>query len=199
MDQGVIENIKHRYKKHLLRKFLLGFSEHDSFIEFAKSLTVKDAVFLSAKSWDEVSSLLLSRAWNKLGFGPQSDSLQEELPELSDDCNWLGITEAEKEEWLTMDDSETGVQELTDEDIIGMVQASSSIDDSDEEDEQEPVGPTITHSEAEEAFSIGLSWLEKQSEATPMKIVLFHELYSLAVKKKHDSLKQTCITDFFKS
>ena len=98
-----------------------------------------------------------------------------------------------------MDDSETGVQELTDEDIIGMVQASSSsIDDSDEEDEQEPVCPTITHSEAEEAFSTGLSWLEKQSEATLMKIVLLHELYSLAVKK-HDSLKQTCITDFFKS
>ena len=87
MDQGVIENIKRRYKKHLLRKLLLGSSEHDSFIEFAKSLTVKDAVFLSAKSWDEVSSLSLSRAWNKLGFGPQSDSLQEELPELSDDCN----------------------------------------------------------------------------------------------------------------
>ena len=119
-----------------MRKLLLGSSEHDSFIEFAKSLTAKDAVFLSAKSWDEVSSLSLSRAWNKLGFGPQSDSLQEELPELSDDCNRLGTTEAEKEEWLTMDDSETGVQELTDEDIIGMVQASSSsIDDSDEEDE----------------------------------------------------------------
>ena len=47
MDQGVIENIKRRYKKHLLRKLLLGSSEHDSFIEFAKSLTVKDAVFLS--------------------------------------------------------------------------------------------------------------------------------------------------------
>ena len=51
----------------------------------------------------------------------------------------------------------------------------------------------------EEAFSIGLSWLEKQSEATPMKIVLLHELHSLAVNKKHDSLKQTHITDFFKS
>ena len=99
-----------------------------------------------------------------------------------------------------MDDSETGVQELTDEDIIGMVQASSSsIDDSDEEEEKGPVGPTVTHSEAEEAFSIGLSWLEKQSEATPIKIVLLHELHSLVVKKKHGSLKQAHITNFFKS
>ena len=126
MDQDVIENIKGRYKKHLLRKLLLGSTEHDSFLEFPKSLPIKDVVFLSAKSWDKVSSLSLSHAWSKLGFGPQSDSLQEELPELSDDWNQLGITEAEKEEWLTMDDSETGVQELTDEDIIGMVQASSS-------------------------------------------------------------------------
>ena len=56
-----------------------------------------------------------------------------------------------------MDDSETGAQEMTDEDIVGMVQvSSSSIDDSDEENEQEPVDPTITHSEAEEAFSSAL-------------------------------------------
>ena len=104
----------------------------------------------------------LSRAWNKLGFGPQSDSLQEELLELSDDCNQLGITEAKKEEWLTIDDSETDVQELTDEDIIGMVQASSSsIDDSEKEDEQEPIGPTINHSEAEEVFKHWLIMVRK--------------------------------------
>ena len=95
-----------------MTKLLLGSSEHDSFLEFAKSLAVKNAVFLSAKSWDKVSLLSLSHAWNKLCFGPQSDSLQEELPELSEDCNRLGITEAETEECLTMNDSETDVQEL---------------------------------------------------------------------------------------
>ena len=32
MDQGVTENIKRRYKKHLLRKLLQGSSEHDFFL-----------------------------------------------------------------------------------------------------------------------------------------------------------------------
>ena len=95
-----------------------------------------------------------------------------------------------------MDNSETGVQELTGEDIIGMVQVSSSLIDEREEEEENKL-PTITHSETEEAFSIGLSWRDKQSEATQMKIVLLHELHTLlAVKKKHDSLKQTHNTDF---
>ena len=45
------------------------------------------------------------------------------------------------------------------------------------------VGPTITLSETEEAFSNGLSWLKKQCEATPMKLVLLHKLHSLVLKR----------------
>ena len=58
-----------------------------------------DAIVLSAKSWDEFSSLSLSRAWNKLGLCQQSYSLDEERPELWDNFKQLVITEAEKEEW----------------------------------------------------------------------------------------------------
>ena len=157
-------------------------------------------MFLSAKSWDEVSSVSLSRAWNKLGLVPMSDS-QEELPDLTEECNELDITATEEEEWLTMDKGETGVQKLSDVDIVGMVQASSSSvhDSEEEEEEEEPVRYTITLIEAEEAFSIGLAWLEQKTEATPMKLVQLRELHSLAVKKKHDSLRQTHITDYFNS
>ena len=81
-----------------------------------------DAIVLSAKSWDEFFSLSLSHAWNKLGLSQQSYSLDEEQPELWDDCNQFGITEAEKEEWLSINDSDTGMQELTDEDNVGMCQ-----------------------------------------------------------------------------
>ena len=47
LDQGVLEKIKRRYKRHLLRKLLLGSSEHDSFVAFTKSITIKDAVYIS--------------------------------------------------------------------------------------------------------------------------------------------------------
>ena len=74
----------------------MGSFEHNSFIEFSKSLTIKDAVYRSAKSSDEISTLSLSRAWNKLGFGPDGDSQQEELPEFSMECSQLGIFDIEK-------------------------------------------------------------------------------------------------------
>ena len=109
----------------------------------------------------------------------------------------LGVTETEKEQWLAMDKCETGVQNMTDEDIIAMVQSGETEEEEEDEDE-EPTGPTITHTEAEEAFSTCLAWLEQQDEATPMILMLLRELQSLAVKKKYDSLKQTHITDYFK-
>jgi len=96
MDQGVLENLKRRYKKHLLRKLLLGSLEHQSFAKCTKSLTIKDAVYFGAMSWNEVSSISLSRASNKLGLGSESESsssLKEELPDLSSDCDVLGITD----------------------------------------------------------------------------------------------------------
>ena len=206
MDQGVLENIKRRYKRHLLRMLLLGSSEHDSFVAFTKSLTIKDAVYTSAQSWNEISSIPLRRAWNKLGFTSDSSSSsscssssqEEEVPELSEECDMLGVTETEKEQWLAMDQCETGVQNMTDEDIIAMVQSGETEEEEEDEDE-EPTGPTITHTEAEEAFSTCSAWLEQQDEATPMNLMLLRELRSLAVKKKYDSLKQTHITDYFKS
>ena len=62
MDQGVLENLKYRCQKHLLRKLLLGNSEHDSFMQYSKNLTIKDVVYLNAKSWDEISTISLSHA-----------------------------------------------------------------------------------------------------------------------------------------
>ena len=136
-----------------------------------KSLTIKDAVYISAQSWNEISSIPLRRAWNKLGFSSGSSSSsscsssqEEEVPELSEECDMLGITETEKEQWLATDKCETGVQNMTDEDIIAMVQSGETEEEEEDEDE-EPTGPTITHTEAEEAFSSCLAWLEQQDEA----------------------------------
>ena len=91
MDQGVLENIKHRYKRDLLRKFML--ESEVSFVNFANTLTIKDAVYASSKYWKEVSVTSLSRVWNKLGLGPGScgELPEEEVPEVSEECTQLGI------------------------------------------------------------------------------------------------------------
>ncbi len=44
MDQGVLENLKRRYKRELLRKLLLDSDENLSFLEFNKKLTTSDVL-----------------------------------------------------------------------------------------------------------------------------------------------------------
>ncbi len=67
MDQGVLEALKKRYKKRLLRHLI--FENESSSLplpNILKQLTIKDVVYWSAQSWEEASSSSLARAWNKL-------------------------------------------------------------------------------------------------------------------------------------
>ena len=200
MDQGVLENVKRRYKRELLRDLLLKSSEEMSFMDFAKKLTIRDAVYISAKAWNEVPSIALSRAWNKVGLGPSSFSEEEvrtpEAVDISEECVQLGIDSLEREVWLDTDVGESGVEEMNDEQIISMALCE---DNSDHEEEEHQVAlPTVTHAEAETAFCACISWLEQQHEATPMNLMLLRNLQTLATTKKVSSLKQKSITDYFK-
>ena len=119
------------------------------------------------------------------------------MPGISEECNQLGIDESEGEAWPNRDTSETGAEEMTDEEIIGVVVQGD--DDSEEEEEEDNITqPTVTHTEAEAAFSICMSWLEQQDKATPMNLMLLCDLHLLSSSKKYNSLKQRTITDYFK-
>ena len=67
MNQGVLENIKRRYKRDLLLR-LLNDDEVGSIniVEFSKTMNIKDAVLMSAKSWDEVEATTIVKSWSKL-------------------------------------------------------------------------------------------------------------------------------------
>ena len=177
MDQGVPENVKRRYKQELLRDLLLKSSEETSFIDFTKNLTIKDAVYFSAKMWNEVPPLSFSRAWNKMGLGPSSFSPKEvPTPEpvaIAEECVQLGIDSLKGEEWLDADLCAGDVDEMNDEQIISMAMGEEN---SDHEEEENQFVPTITHAAAETAFSTCISWLEQQDEATPMNLMLLRSL-----------------------
>eukprot|EP00117_Sycon_ciliatum_P011952 scpid40580/ scgid13208/ Tigger transposable element-derived protein 2 len=69
MDQGVLENIKSLYRRDLLLKAVTEeqHAEHSTVIDFMKGLTIKDAVLVSARSWDQVRSKdTLMKSWKKL-------------------------------------------------------------------------------------------------------------------------------------
>ena len=66
INQGVLESLKRRYRKSLLRKLLLLDQGDDSMIDFVKKINVKDAVYMTAGAWDDIPSLTLSKSWLKL-------------------------------------------------------------------------------------------------------------------------------------
>lgn len=66
MDQGVLENIKRRYKRDLLLRLLNDDVGSMNIAEFSKTLNVKDSVLMSANSWNDVEEGTIIKSWSKL-------------------------------------------------------------------------------------------------------------------------------------
>ena len=55
MDQGVLEALKRRYRKSLLRDILLSDDEVD-IVQFLKAINMKHVIEKVAVSWDEINA-----------------------------------------------------------------------------------------------------------------------------------------------
>ena len=60
MDQSVLENLKLRYRKELLKKLLLadessGDLSELSCFDFWKRLTIKDAMYMVSDAWNDIT------------------------------------------------------------------------------------------------------------------------------------------------
>jgi len=54
MDQGVCEQLKRYYQQLMLEKMLLSDSSGTpSYLDYIKSLTIKDCIYLIAEAWDK--------------------------------------------------------------------------------------------------------------------------------------------------
>ena len=56
MDQGVIETVKRRYKKKLLRQVIIADDQGESIIDCIKSVNMSKFIRYISESWDEVSA-----------------------------------------------------------------------------------------------------------------------------------------------
>ena len=56
MDQGVLEALKRRYKKKILRRLLIGE-------ENGESVDMKVVADLIAESWDEIEASTIQKSW----------------------------------------------------------------------------------------------------------------------------------------
>ncbi|XP_054259801.1 jerky protein homolog-like [Macrosteles quadrilineatus] len=162
MDQGVLQALKLKYRKHFLKSLI----EDDTIplVQKIKQTNVKDVVYWAAESWENVTTGAIRKSWKKLW-----KSLDfEETPTENDPVNLLpmirnipGCENAEEEdvdEWMAADG--TSAETQTDDDIVAAVTQDHVQGDEGEGSDDEPGGgggeEKVTHNEAAAALDLAL-------------------------------------------
>lgn len=108
------------------------------------------------------------------------------------------IQPADAEEWLAEGDvAAVSEEEMGDDQIIDVVLEQAG-NKADEEEDNEKVKETISHSAAKDAFETALKYLEQQSTATSMDILWAKKWRDAAAMSRFKKLKQQNILEFFK-
>ena len=67
-DAGIIQNVKLRYRKQLLRHIINRMDDSSCASELAKSVNVLDAIMWLKSAWDAVKEVTIERCFAKCGF-----------------------------------------------------------------------------------------------------------------------------------
>jgi len=207
MDQGVIKNLKDRYRRQVLHRYLAAVESKKK-----PSITVADALFMARTAWDSVSSTTIQNCFRHCHFvAPDSSELfpvpeeEEEnlipLAELLCRAETQGLDVCSVEDCRDADQDCMTCQALSDSDIAVCVQQSSSppssaSTDSDSEDETVCDNPPSFVSAAE-AMDCLRSFVQSCPEADGM---LKHvaALQNFVNANGFQKKRQESITSFFK-
>ena len=111
MDQGILQTLKKRYKKKLLRQLIIEDDMGGSVVDFLKGVNTKVVAEMAAEAWSEIKQDTLRKSWQKII--PVSP-----LPTVSCGCAiWRGVRiriRSDSEE-TEPDKAEQRVREETDE------------------------------------------------------------------------------------
>jgi len=66
MDQGIIENVKRRYKFLFLRSILFAQKSEISLPAYLKTINIKDVIFWISDAWAGVSKEIIFKCWKQL-------------------------------------------------------------------------------------------------------------------------------------
>ena len=186
-----MENIKRRYKRDLLLRLLNDDVGSLNIAEFSKTLNIKDAVLMSAKSWDEVDVSSIAKSWNKLlkctdESDRNSDGARDDV-DVDSLLNDMEVPSEEKiMEWLRADEGDPGYQEFTEEEIISIAREENegALTNEDADDDNEIIPPTVSHATACQSIQTLLTYLEQQPTAPMGTIVLLNGLLMETAQKR---------------
>lgn len=204
MDQGVLENLKRNYKRRRLKLLIKEIDEGNEVLHTLKAITMKDVVYMTAESWEEVKSSTLERSWRKLYSVDVQEAATSENENADDSIVSLvqripsdkAITTDDVEEWINADEQ----YEVTDDMIVETVndEAQNAEEVSDEDEPMEQTENKISHAEGFKAIQSAIDYLEQQAETTSTDLLLLRRLRETAAKKRASSVKQKTLMNFFK-
>ena len=91
MDQGVLESLKHRYRKKILEELVLRDNGGVSIIEFLKGINLLKVSEMIAASWDETQPKTLRLSWRKILPLEESEDDQQQETCLWTACGRLSV------------------------------------------------------------------------------------------------------------
>ena len=76
LDQGIIQAMKTNYRKSLLHSLLAAFGKFKTATEFAKSVTVFDAIRWISSTWNNIREETILKCFRRAGFASPETDLQ---------------------------------------------------------------------------------------------------------------------------
>lgn len=208
MDQGILECIKRVYRRHMLGQ-IIDDEEH-GVVDILKAFNVKSVLYMVSESWEQVARSSLIKSWKKLWPNvcdlPENQTESEadktnnevqpqeflEMFRKVDGCSDVDINDIEC--WLE-EDNDGGYGLLTDEQIVATCSNKDNIDDTDEENVEQP--EVISHAEATSHLDELMVYFEQQNETTPAELLMLKRMRDRAARKRYSKLTQQKLTSFF--
>lgn len=202
MDQGVLEAIKRRYRKSILRD--LVSQSTFTIQDFLKRIDMVKVVDTVAVAWDLVTPSAIRNSWKKLIQLPSS-SQQDPPVEISNNefvkqfsrMN-ITLTDDEIQNWMRNDGP--GYEHMDEQGIVALVSRENELDVDNEEEEDEVSQSSkcsISHAEAMSKMDDYLTWYRCQLQATPENVSQLIQFRDFAAERRESSIKQTSILSYF--
>lgn len=200
MDQGVIKNFKHFYRRLVVQNILSGsfLDKHDKV-----KINVLEAARMCHSAWTQVTEKTIVNCFRKAGFTKKADKnkdVEEYVPALA---GWENVgleAGVSFEEFVNLDENVAVCGELTDAEILTEVTTKKTDNSSDEEEERPELAekPIPTSSEALDHLQELRRYVEGQANVSDSLFQALNKLQEFTTLQRINSMKQLKITNVFK-
>ena len=103
------------------------------------------------------------------------------------------------EDWLKLGNVLPTTEQMSDEQLLVIVTGHSSENESSDEQDDGPEEKQVSNSEAAECFKNCLSWMERQNNVDPVKVMQRRRIMDFAMRSRYKTRKQTTMVHSFRN